>query len=365
MKYLIKDDMNYKVVHAADNSYNSVFNKNTGEFHRWGKTFDEDPMSGPVEILDLEISEGPCIACEFCYKENGPNMPEHHMSFEEFVTIFNKMPKTLTQIAFGITNIKSNQEFYAMAEYARARGVVPNYTCNGHGVTSVVANWTARTCGAVAVSVYDKDKSYDAIKKFTDEGMTQVNIHFMLAEETFDRAMEILNDRLTDPRLSKMNAIVFLAYKPKGTNRGEFHTIRDIEKYKKIIAFCAEHNISFGCDSCSAPMVLKAYHDNPLYEKVAPVIEPCEAGCFSSYINCHGIYSPCSFTEGENDWEQGLNVLTCEDFVKDIWMNAKTELFRQELLLSTKKDPLCQGCKSQPICRTCPTFEGINCHEKS
>lgn len=187
--------------------------------------------------------------------------------------------------------------------------------------------------------------------------MFAVNIHFMLAEETYDRAFEILNDRLSDPRLAKMNAIVFLAYKPKGTNRGEFHTIRDIEKYKKIIEFCSRNNISFGCDSCSAPMVLAAYHDNPIYEKVAPVIEPCEASCFSSYINCHGFYSPCSFTEGEHDWEQGLNVLTCEDFVKDIWMNPKTELFRQELLTSTKNDPGCVGCKSLSICRTCPVFD--------
>lgn len=188
--------------------------------------------------------------------------------------------------------------------------------------------------------------------------MFAVNIHFMLAEETFDRAMEILNDRLTDHRLAKMNAIVFLAYKPKGTNRGEFHTIRDIEKYKKIIAFCAEHNISFGCDSCSAPMVLKAYHDNPLYEKVAPVIEPCEASCFSSYISCHGKFYPCSFTEGEPGWRDGIDVLSCNSFVSDVWNNPKVEEFRSRLMKSTES---CIGCKSQSICRSCPTFDLKSC----
>lgn len=167
MKYLVFDNGTIKYLRSPE--YNYRFDRNNGNFSRWGRTFADDPIMSPgPEILDLEISEGPCIACEFCYKENGPQMPEHHMTYEEFVTIFNKMPKTLTQIAFGITNIKSNPDFYHMAEYARARGVVPNYTCNGHGVTSVVANWTARTCGAVAVSVYDKEKSYDAIKKFTD-----------------------------------------------------------------------------------------------------------------------------------------------------------------------------------------------------
>jgi hypothetical protein len=360
MKYHIFDDGQIKRLRSPE--YNYVFDKKTGHFSRWGKTLESDPVMAPgPEILDLEISEGPCIACDFCYKENGQGQTEHHMNIEEFKTILSKMPPTLTQIAFGITNIGSNPDFFAMMDHSRAMGIIPNYTCNGHGVTTEVAEYTAKTCGAVAVSVYDKDKSYNAIHKFTEAGMTQINIHFMLCEETYDKAFEILEDRLIDPRLSKLNAIVFLAYKPKGHNKGQFHTIRDIEKYKKIIAFCAANNISFGCDSCSAPMILKAYHDSPLYDKVAPVIEPCEAGCFSSYINCHGFYSPCSFTEGEGDWEQGLNVLTCNDFSKDIWFQAKTELFRQELLSSTQKDPVCMSCKSQSICRVCPTFEGIRC----
>jgi radical SAM protein with 4Fe4S-binding SPASM domain len=248
-----------------------------------------------------------------------------------------------------------------MIEYARSQGIVPNYTCNGHGVTDVVAAFTAVTCGAVAVSVYDKNKSYDAIKKFVDAGMTQCNIHLMLSEQTYDKAFEILNDRLTDPRLRNLNAIVFLAYKSKGNNKGQFTTITDIKKYKKIIEFCSQNNISYGCDSCSAPFILKAYEDSELYEKVAPMVEPCEASLFSSYVNSYGDYFPCSFTEDEGDWEQGLNVLACNDFETDIWNNPKTELFRQELLRSSATRVSCSGCKSQSICRTCPTFEGIRC----
>ena len=90
-------------------NYNYNFDKQTGFFARWGKTKEEDPKYSPVgpEILDLEISEI-ChgingTPCKFCYKSNtgtGKNM-----SFETFKTIFCKMPKTLTQIAFGIGSI--------------------------------------------------------------------------------------------------------------------------------------------------------------------------------------------------------------------------------------------------------------------
>lgn len=363
MEYIVFERGSIKAARSLDGLYNSVFDKVTGRFARWGRTHEEDPQVGPPEILDLEISEGDCINCPFCYKENGPQQHEHHMDLATFEAILGKMPRTLTQIAFGITNLDSNPDFRAMCELSRQRGVIPNYTFNGHQMTDEWADWTARTCGAVACSVYDREKSYDAIKKLTDRGMKQVNIHFMLSEETMAKAWTLLHDRLHDPRLAGLNAIVFLAYKPKGRNRGKdvFHTITDISWYQGIIRHCREHNISFGCDSCSAPFVLKAYElmDPEEYKRVNGRIEPCEASCFSTYINCHGRYFPCSFTEGEGDWETGVDVLGCGDFLRDVWGNAKTELFRQELLRS--KGDNCGGCLSEAICRVCPTFRGISC----
>ena len=362
MHYQIFEKGGLKRVVSEDGSYNSIFNKITGRFARWGSTPEEDPISGPPEILDLEISQGPCIECEFCYKSNGPEMLEHHMSLDTFKELATKLPRTITQIAFGITNLNANPDFRAIAEYSRSLGIIPNYTFNGHQMDDEWAQWTARTCGAVAVSVYDKNRSYDAIKKLTDAGMSQVNIHFLIAQETYEDALRLLQDRLHDPRLKKLNAIVFLAYKPKGRSRDRdrFHTITDVAKYQKIISFCREHNISFGCDSCSAPLVLKAYEllDPEEYKRVHSKIEPCEASAFSSYINCHGVYFPCSFTEGEGEWETGLDVLTCNDFMKDIWNNPKTQLFRGELMAPPVG---CVGCVSQSICRVCPTFPGIQC----
>ena len=56
-----------KIVKSED--YNSVFNKQTGFFARWGKTKDEDPQfSKYPEIADIEISSGKCHNnCPFCY----------------------------------------------------------------------------------------------------------------------------------------------------------------------------------------------------------------------------------------------------------------------------------------------------------
>jgi len=268
------------------------------------------------------------------------------------------MPHTLTQIAFGITDIDSNPDFFAMMKYARDHGVVPNYTTSGGGVTPEIAAMTAQICGAVSVSVYDKDTAYNAVKMFTDAGVGQVNLHFLLAEETYEAAFDVLRDRLKDPRLASLRAVVFLAYKPKGKKPQVYHTIKDVKKYQKLIQFCTLTKTGFGCDSCSAPMVLKAYEGSKIYDQVSPMIEPCESSLFSAYINAEGKFFPCSFTEGERGWETGIDVLGCKDFVDDVWNHPRVKAFRETLLGTTKG---CEGCRSQRLCRSCPLFDMRGC----
>jgi sulfatase maturation enzyme AslB (radical SAM superfamily) len=114
MKYVYThDDIDYvvhdlpleKTCQASDGSYNYKFDKITGEFRRWGKTIDDDPEYSPAgpEILDIEISSGKCSGnCKFCYKGNSVNQDAVNMTFETFKKIIDKLPKTLTQVAFGI-----------------------------------------------------------------------------------------------------------------------------------------------------------------------------------------------------------------------------------------------------------------------
>lgn len=56
----------YKI--CSSPMYNFIFNKQNGVFGRWGATPAEDPEFSPYgpEILDLEISVGKCVGCDFC-----------------------------------------------------------------------------------------------------------------------------------------------------------------------------------------------------------------------------------------------------------------------------------------------------------
>jgi len=339
-------------------SYNFNFNKVSGYFERWGRTFEDDPDYSPYgpEILDLEIStsvrpeqiknydkdrliyDGGCLGkCAFCYKSNGA-YPTYNMNLKEFKNILHTMPKTIGQIAFGILNIESNPQFFEMMEYSREQGVIPNYTCHGFDVTDEVAKRTSELCGAVAVSVYNKIASYNAIKKFTDNGMDQVNIHYMISEETYDKAFEIMDDMRHDSRLMGMNAIVFLSLKTKGGGEN-FHQL-STEKYNKLVKYALDKEIPFGFDSCSAHRFLGAVKNHKDYKNFEMMAEPCESNLFSHYINCKGESFPCSFAENHEMFPKGLDTLNCNNFLDDIW-NAKNSItFRDNLLKNNRHCPL-------------------------
>jgi len=345
--------------------YNYVFDSEKGLFIRWGKTKDDDPLFSPVgpEILDLEMSTICPRACEHCYKSN--TNEGKMMTFSTFKDIFQKFPKTLTQIAFGIGSFReAKSELLAMMEYCRANSynkVVPNVTVNGEDLTTEDYQALAKLCGAVSVSFYDKDNCYRAINALTQNGLSQANIHIILSEETLPLCYEVMDDFHNDARLSMLNAIVLLLLKPKG-KRNVLHPVQDMGKIKDLIDYAFEHDVPIGFDSCTAPMFLKSVEHREDFKDLSMTAEPCESfGLFSAYVNVDGDYFPCSFAEGEGDWKEGMSVVDCKDFLKDIWYSEKLDGWRKKsLALSSECD-----CTLSSLCRPCPIFDITPCQREN
>ena len=325
--------------------YNYVFDKTNGFFARWGKTKEDDPIVAPsCEIADIEIVQGKCLGkCPFCYKCNNITNDRKYMTLETFKIIFEKLPKTLTQIAFGITDIYANPDFFKIMEYTRSQGVIPNYTTHGIDLDQHAVTETARLCGAVAVSVVQKEKSYDAIKAFTDAGMKQCNVHFMLSQESYDKLFEFLYDVKHDSRLAKMNAVVMLQYKDKNPH-AKFHSLLDIGKYQEIVKYCEDNNIKYGMDSCSAGIFIKSIENHPNRVQLEQCVDSCESTRMSFYCNTDGIAYPCSFSEGVDEWVDGINLLEIKDFQKEFWYADKVVAWRNKLIGTMKN-----GCAHCPI----------------
>lgn len=335
-------------------SYNYDFNKMTGEFARWGKTFDDDPEYAPKpEILDIEITtkcHGPAgKLCSFCYKSNNPK--GHNMSLETFQGIIDQMPKSLTQIALGAdAQGITNPDMFDMMQYARDKGIIPNLTVAD--VSKEVAGKLASVAGAVAVSVYKHagfDVAFDSVKRLADAGMKQINLHYMISKATLEDAYAVTEAMKTDPRLANVNAIVFLSLKQKG--RGRKHEYVTQVEYKALVEHCLDKGVPFGFDSCSAPTFLDSVKDHPNFEQFNQMAEPCESTLFSSYINELGHFYPCSFTEKwvEGGWAEGLDVTQSKDFLKEIWNHPKTVDFRHTLI-NNKDSNNCRNCPAFAVC---------------
>jgi len=315
-------------------TYNYTFNEKTGHFARWGKTFKDDPQYSPIglEILDIEVSTICHHGCPFCYKSNLTK--GRNMSIDTFKGVINNLP-TLTQIAFGIGDIDGNPDLFKMFEYSRRKGIVPNVTINGARLTQEHADNLAKYCGAVAVSHYDDSECYNAVKTLTDEGMEQVNIHQLLSEESYQSALNVIKAYTEDTRLKKLNAIVFLSLKQRG--RGENSTRITDKHFIEIIDLCFLNDVPFGFDSCTACKFLNVIKLHPNYEKIAMSVEPCESGLFSGYVNVDGVFSPCSFSEGE---VTGYDLAKPLDFLQEVWYNKDMKKWRKTLLDNNRNCPI-------------------------
>jgi MoaA/NifB/PqqE/SkfB family radical SAM enzyme len=348
-----------KVVIGYDYNYiflkKAMFGCDAGFFQRWGSTKEDNPNFSPIgpEILDIEISVNGCPnACSFCYKNN-KNIPATNMSLDTFKSIIDKFPKTLTQVAFGITGVQTNPDFIPMMEYCRSIGVTPNFTLSGIDLTDEMADKLANLSGALAVSAYQTDKNvcYNTVKRFTDRGMTQVNIHLMVSQETLEFAKEVINDRVTDPRLSKLHAIVFLGVKPKGRAKDNYHSLTK-EQYEDLIRYTMDKNLNFGFDSCSAPKfetsIKNLNLDPQVVDRMVESSESCESSLFSSYVNTHGEYWHCSFAE-EQEGQEFVDVVQAKDFIADVWYSKPVMKFREKSIQSMNNG-----------CRNCTVYPEIN-----
>ena len=345
--------------------YNYIFDMHNGNMFEWGVSKDDDPdwcPHGPT-ILDIEVTsicKGPDgIPCPFCYKANTAN--GHNMSIDTFKTVIDKIPPSLTQVAFGAdAQAESNPDLFKMMEYCREKRLIPNITVAD--VSKTIAGKLVDVCGAIAVSAYKHASNFqtayktinniidavfekklkmtreefesfcekhghDPVQEFRQHGM-QVNIHYFLSRETQDDAFTVMSDLLDKDDLKYVNALVFLHLKQKG--RGSDYGIVSKPYYDNIVEFALGHKLNIGFDTCGAGK-FKNYIDEYQpegFEDMGSYIESCCAGRFSCYVNEYGDYYPCSFLEGvEGVWKSGISVEKCVDFMKDIWHSSKVKDF--------------------------------------
>jgi len=326
-KYFISSDYNYR------------FNMRTGLFIRWGKTLQDDPYRseyGP-EIADIEItticSGSNGSSCPYCYKEN--NSKGINMALDTFKTVVNRINANnqLTQVAFGLGSTgEENPSLWEMCTWLLKQNIIPNGTIAD--ISNETADKIASYFGSCAVSLHSitgsHDICYNSVKRLTDRGMSQVNIHYVLCEETYEECFKVLNSIQSDPRLHKLNALVFLSLKTKGRAIDSKFRCLSPERFSYLIKKALEMKINIGFDSCSFPKFKQTVSSMPNEKQLLMMAEGCESfGRFSIYVNVEGKAYPCSFCENTSYCVAGEDILSSS--LMDIWNGKQNADGRKQL----------------------------------
>ncbi|MDG2647473.1 radical SAM protein [Vibrio parahaemolyticus] len=168
-----------KVNRFKDLGYTAVFNSVTGFFARIPDKDNPEPFWSPhgPELMDISITNWCDKGCSFCYKSSTNR--GKHMSLDDYKLIINQAAEMGTfQVALGGGNPNQHPDFIEILEYTKLKGIVPNYTSNGRGLSDEVLEATKRCCGAVAISAYPPyDETEQSLQKLLSAGVKVVVVN--------------------------------------------------------------------------------------------------------------------------------------------------------------------------------------------
>ena len=283
------------LIRRHSKNYNFVGNSVTGETFRWGATFKDNPSSAPwPELADISISNYCTKQCEYCYRDSTTAGAFMSPTDYEFVLseLTHKKWGTVFQVALGGGEPLEHPEIGSILKITTAHNVVPNLTTNAHRITPQICQLLKASLGAIAVSVEKiSNAPLEEIRCLIHHGI-RINIHFILRKSTIHQAIELVQG-VHDKYLQGLNAVVFLTYKPAGRAADT-----DLLDEADAIAFVSALNASrskirMGFDACFVPLLLHATKTD------TRLIDPCETGFFSVYIDENLYVMPCSFSNLE------------------------------------------------------------------
>lgn len=340
--------------HFKEDHYSVIFNPDTGFFARKEDEGYPDPFWAPhgPELLDIAITNWCDRGCSFCYRKS--DISGQHMSLEDYRKIMTQARSMhVFQVALGGGNPNQHPEFADFLRITREEfGIVPNYTTNGRGLTETVLTATKQYCGAVAVSAYEPyNETAEAISLLNEYGI-QVNLHFILGNNSIDKAINWLN--LPPSFLKKINAIVFLNYKPVGRNTRVENLLNKSDKLEEFFDLATKkaHPFKIGFDSCMITGLAR------LGSAPAISIDGCDAARFSLFVSENLDVYPCSYMV-ETDF---LPASLHEGSLFEIWKDGKAfKHFRDK-----HSGNGCSDCSTPNECLGgCPLFPNMNlCAEK-
>lgn len=340
-------DGGLRVNRYKDLGYSTFFNARTGFFARVPEDGKREPFWSPhgPELMDISITNWCDKGCAFCYKSS----TQHGacMALADYKRVIDQAADMGTlQIALGGGNPNQHPDFIEILDYTWAKGIVPNYTTNGRGLTDAILAATRRNCGAVAVSAYPPYcDTAETIRLLTDNGV-KLNVHYIVDAESVDTAIDWLRD---PPEFFKaINALIFLNYKPSGRKVFEEKMLRHSVRLDEFfeLATAADAKLKVGFDACCVSGVFARTNAS------TALVDACDAGRFSLYVAEDMKVYPCSFQSGLIEGD----LLSDDTSLLDIWHTSENVRSFRRYFASDR----CGDCSHRQSCMNgCSLFDQL------
>ena len=297
--------------------YVILFNKRTGVEVMTGINGAPDPFVLEMpSMIDIGIM-GRCFnKCPMCYQGS---VEQDNMKFEHYKILIHDVRNYVNQVALGGRGDPNHHEnFKELIEFTRAHGVAPNYTTSGINMTDQMIE-DSKPCGGVAVSDYGKDHTFSAIDRLIKAGI-KTNMHKIFSRHSAEECIRSIQGEdvwynLID--LDKLNAVVFLLFKPQGKGKDLLDWIPTEDQIKRFSEAIKDQRCKFkiGMDSCMVNKLKQVGREFTKMEEM--MLDTCEAARMSCYITPDMKLMPCSFC---NHDKEGVSLLSTP--FKDIWSNG-------------------------------------------
>lgn len=307
------------------------------------------PLSAPTEVHVLMT--GRCQArCTYCYADSSPEASVGQSPEALRMTIDALARLGVFHLALGGGESTLRPDLFALAAYAREKGLVPNLTTSGLGMTPRLAE-ECRVFGQVNVSIDALGDAHRESRGDTSFGAADRALRLLLAAGVTAGINTVLS-RQTFEQLPALVAyaaevgaseVELLRLKPSGRAREIYAERRltdeqHLRLLPEVLRLARQHRLHLKLDCSFAPMICA--HAPPIEVLEAFNVLGCDAGNSLGAILPDGSVSGCSFVASST--RDGAQI-------DAVWASQPVlEAFRTS---AARPAQPCDRCEYQSVCK--------------
>lgn len=315
---------------------------------RWRGPENPARLTAPTEV-HLTVTRRCDVGCKGCYTDSsarGADLPTAY-----WLGMVDKLAAMgVFHLAMGGGESTLRDDLFDIAAHARARGMVPNLTTNGIGLTPALARACA-VFGQINVSLDGVGPVYRAVRGFdgfagADRGLRLLReagltpgINCVVTRQNIDSLEDVV--RYADAL--GLSEVEFLRFKPTGRGRRVYAESAPAPEQhraflRRLERWMQSYRTPLKIDCSFVPFLCDLDPDPALLERFG--VHGCEAGNVLAAVQPEGTYSACSFVDAPAGRAEDMPAA---------WATApQLEAFRG--FAANAPEP-CASCRYLEICR--------------